>query len=343
MFRASSSAYRVQRRREGERTRFARNVALACAIVGAYALGAMRSRGDSGGRVKVGAGAGVSEGRPSLSSGVAQMWPIIVPLSWTPRAFEVRQAIAEEEIETILRLARARVARSTVIDSVTGETKVDPIRTSKQTFLSRDDAVIRRMFERLSAVTLLPWYHNEDLQVLEYGVGEKYEAHEDVGEEGSKSGDQLAHSGGKRVATLLLYLEEPEEGGETAFPDSKWIDSARAKGEKWSKCADRHVAMKPKRGHGLLFWSVNPNGKIDHRAMHTGCPVVRGTKWTATIWVHAEPYNWKPPPEPVAPPECADKHDRCRAWSNTGECDKNPSFMLSECKWSCRVPGCDHE
>ena len=264
----------------------------------------------------------------------------VEPLSWTPRAFALRNVLTERECDDVIKEAKHRVSRSTVLDSATGESKVDEIRTSKQTFLLRQTPIVQKIFARISTVTMLPWTHNEDMQVLEYGVGEKYGAHEDVGDDDSKSGQKLASEGGKRVATVLLYLNEPEEGGETAFPDSEWIDATAASGETWSKCAEGRVAMKPKKGDGLLFWSVAPDGSIDHRALHTGCPVVRGVKWTATIWVHATPYRWKAPPAPKAPPGCEDKHEQCRGWANTDECEKNPTFMLENCKWSCRVPGC---
>lgn len=53
------------------------------------------------------------------------------------------------------------------------------------------------------------------LQVLRYELGQKYDAHHDVGELDSKSGQQLAADGGFRAATALLYLSDVEEGGET--------------------------------------------------------------------------------------------------------------------------------
>jgi hypothetical protein len=42
-----------------------------------------------------------------------------------------------------------------------------------------------------------------------------------------------------QVATILIYLNEPEEGGETAFPDSQWINPELVKtyGDKFSECA----------------------------------------------------------------------------------------------------------
>lgn len=61
----------------------------------------------------------------------------VEPISWYPRAFHLHNIMSTEECDKILEIARPRVRRSTVIDSVTGESKVDPIRTSEQTFLNR--------------------------------------------------------------------------------------------------------------------------------------------------------------------------------------------------------------
>jgi len=268
----------------------------------------------------------------------------VEPISWFPRAFHLHNIMSPEECDKVLDIAKPRMRRSTVIDSVTGESKVDPIRTSQQTFLNRGAfPIVTKVEERLARYTYLPHYHGEDLQVLKYGIGEKYDAHHDVGELESRSGAQLAAEGGHRVATVLLYLSDVEEGGETAFPDSEWLDpamAASAAGQKWSECADEHVAIKPKKGDGLLFWSITPEGKIDPQSMHAGCPVIKGTKWTATKWIHARPFRWSFPPPPKSPPGCENKHDTCKAWANAGECKKNPGFMIEECKWACKAcPG----
>ena len=45
-------------------------------------------------------------------------------------------------------------------------------------------------------------------------------------------------------------------------------------------------------GDALLFWSIKPDGKtMDTASMHTGCPVLKGVKWTATKWIHARPFR----------------------------------------------------
>lgn len=114
------------------------------------------------------------------------------------------------------------------------------------------------------------------MQILRYEHGQKYGAHY----------DSLG-----RVCTVLVFLSTPEEGGETAFPkttDSDWADPAQLESTAgFSECAMGHVAAKPKKGDALLFYSLKPDGKTqDDLAMHTGCPLISGVKWTATIWMH---------------------------------------------------------
>ena len=41
-------------------------------------------------------------------------------------------------------------------------------------------------------------------------------------------------------------------------------------------------------GMALLFYSLTPDAKTqDEASMHTGCPVLSGTKWSATKWCDA--------------------------------------------------------
>lgn len=63
------------------------------------------------------------------------------------------------------------------------------------------------MEERLASWTKLNITHQEDTQILRYGPGQKYGAHYDSLDNDSP-----------RTATVLVYLADTEEGGETAFP-----------------------------------------------------------------------------------------------------------------------------
>lgn len=46
-------------------------------------------------------------------------------------------------------------------------------------------------------------------------------------------------------------------------------------------------------GDAMMFWSVSPSGREDSYSMHTGCPVLKGVKWTATKWIHSKPFRRK--------------------------------------------------
>ena len=41
----------------------------------------------------------------------------------------------------------------------------------------------------------------------------------------------------------------------------------------------------PKRGRGVVFYSLLPDGFGDEYSTHAACPVTAGTKWAANKWV----------------------------------------------------------
>jgi prolyl 4-hydroxylase len=50
-----------------------------------------------------------------------------------------------------------------------------------------------------------------------------------------------------------------------------------------AECGRKGIAVKPRKGDALLFWSLAPDSKTkDMTSMHGGCPVIKGDKWSAT-------------------------------------------------------------
>ncbi|MBA0560679.1 hypothetical protein Golob_017563, partial [Gossypium lobatum] len=177
--------------------------------------------------------------------------------------------------------------KSTVVDSETGNSKDSRVRTSSGTFLPRGrDKIIRNIEQRIADFTFIPVEHGEGLQVLHYEVGQKYEPHYDyfMDEFNTKNG-------GQRIATVLMYLSDVEEGGETVFPSAKGNISAVPWWNELSECGKGGLSVKPKMGDALLFWSMKPDATLDPSSLHGGCPVIRGNKWSSTKWMRVNEYK----------------------------------------------------
>ena len=84
-----------------------------------------------------------------------------------------------------------------------------------------------------------------------------------------------------------MYLSTVEAGGETVFPDSE----EKPSNDGMSSCGKQGLAVKPVKGDALLFYSTRPDGSLDASSLHSGCPVVRGEKWSATCWIRQKPYD----------------------------------------------------
>mmetsp|Transcript_11598 Transcript_11598/g.32872 ORF Transcript_11598/g.32872 Transcript_11598/m.32872 type:complete len:346 (-) Transcript_11598:300-1337(-) len=261
--------------------------------------------------------------------------PWIETVSMHPRAVVFHNFLSHEECDHIIELAEPVMERSTVVGSG-GAGVLDNIRTSSGTFIMRyADQVISDIEERIARFTHIPVAHQEDMQVLKYDIGQKYGAHYDSLTDGSP-----------RIATVLMYLSDVEEGGETAFPKSThFLDQNLQTQGEWSECARGSVTARPKKGDALLFFSLNSDLRQDKYSLHTGCPVVRGTKWSATAWIHTQPFRPENLNLAAHPPQamwqCFNEHGSCEDWAKGGECEKNPTYMVgTPAKPGACRPGC---
>jgi prolyl 4-hydroxylase len=150
-------------------------------------------------------------------------------------------------------------------------TKLDTTsRISSQAWLTDSYDPLTQRFAEISAeITGLPIENQEEVQIASYQVGGKFEAHFDACREGQGYEYCLSANGtaGERTATLLVYLNDEFEGGQTVFTA---VD----------------FKVKPEKGKGILFYNIDKLQKPLPKSMHMGAEVLKGEKWIATKWTH---------------------------------------------------------
>uniref|UniRef100_A0A0E0LI55 procollagen-proline 4-dioxygenase n=1 Tax=Oryza punctata TaxID=4537 RepID=A0A0E0LI55_ORYPU len=241
-------------------------------------------------------------------------------VSWKPRIFVYKGFLSDDECDHLVKLGKRKMQRSMVADNKSGKSVMSEVRTSSGMFLDkRQDPVVSRIEKRIAAWTFLPEENAENIQILRYEHGQKYEPHFDYFHD--KVNQAL---GGHRYATVLMYLSTVEKGGETVFPNAEGWEN-QPKDDTFSECAQNGLAVKPVKGDAVLFFSLHIDGVPDPLSLHGSCPVIEGEKWSAPKWIRIRSYEH--PPVSKVTEGCSDNSARCAKWAEAGECEKNPALQ----------------
>lgn len=183
-----------------------------------------------------------------------------------PVAAVLIDMLSAQECEQLIALAKPRLTPSTVVAPYSGNNIIAPYRNSLGMFFRlQENPFIAQLEERISAVNNLPIGNGEGIQVLYYPTGTLNTPHFDyLMPTNPANVNSLARSG-QRVSTILMYLNDVEEGGETTFPEVGW-------------------AVSPQRGNAVYFEYCNSHNQVDPLSLHSSNPVMRGEKWVAVKW-----------------------------------------------------------
>jgi len=180
----------------------------------------------------------------------------------------LENVLTPAECDELIELARPRLDRSLTVDRA-GQHQIDQARTSSGMFFDLgENAFIQRIEDRLAALVDLPAEHGEGLQILHYEPGQQYEPHYDWFDPAQPGFATITAAGGQRVASIIIYLNTPANGGGTHFPHPG-------------------VTVTARRGAAVYF--AYEGG--DKTSLHAGLPVVEGEKWIATKWLRERPYR----------------------------------------------------
>lgn len=190
-----------------------------------------------------------------------------------PHVVLFENVLTGEECDALVAEASPRLQRAGVVDSERGGSKVDERRTSELAVVRRGASpLVARLDARIAAITGVPLAQGEPLQVMRYGVGAEYQPHYDYFDLGRPGQAVQLRNGGQRIASLVIYLNDVEAGGETTFP----------------RCA---LSVGPRKGSAVFFAYTDAQSRTDPMSFHAGAPVTRGEKWIATRWMRERAFT----------------------------------------------------
>ena len=177
-----------------------------------------------------------------------------------PLVVVLGNVLSDEECDELICLSKDKVQRSKV-----GATReINEIRTSSGAFLDEDKhPLIATIEKRISTIMNIPIEHGEGLHILKYTPGQEYKDHFDYFSPTSKAANN------NRISTLVIYLNDVEEGGETLFPKL-------------------NLSISPHKGMAVYFEYFYQDQELNENTLHAGTPVVKGEKWVATQWMRKQ-------------------------------------------------------
>lgn len=180
----------------------------------------------------------------------------------------------------------------------------------------------RKLRKRLAALTQVPSnivHTSELLHVVHYNRSGHYHGHTDshyltpdsVCEHSSHlypntSSGVPPKTRICRYMTILYYLNEPEMGGQTAFPiaDNETYSKEGVTFEYKSKhrdifdltnhCVDSNIVVQPQKGTAVMWYNHYADeekewmGDLIPFSLHGGCEVIKGEKWIANNWIDVD-------------------------------------------------------
>jgi prolyl 4-hydroxylase len=145
-------------------------------------------------------------------------------------------------------------------------------RTSESCDLPVEDPAVKSLDARISELLGIPPAFGEAMQGQRYAKGQEFKPHHDFFYTDQYYWDEMDRQGGQRTWTAMLYLNRPDLGGATNFPN---------------------VGIKIEAEKGtLLVWSnLDRNGQPNPATLHQGTPVDAGLKFVITKWYRARPWT----------------------------------------------------
>jgi prolyl 4-hydroxylase len=186
------------------------------------------------------------------------------PVCEAPSIIRFERLFSAEECTWVASAGAPMLEPAVVIDPATGRQRPDPVRVCDSVGFTwpLENPAIHALNRRLAAASGSDPRQGEPLQLLRYRPGGEYRPHF----------DSIPGFTNQRAMTMLVWLNDGYEGGETHFPTPG-------------------LKLKGRVGDALLFRNTGPDGQRDPAAGHAGLPVTAGEKLIASRWIRERPFE----------------------------------------------------
>jgi prolyl 4-hydroxylase len=186
--------------------------------------------------------------------------------------YAMESLVTASECSELIRLIDADLRPSAILSAAP-----DPgFRTSQTCYLPPEHPLVANLDKRFSELLGLPLSHSETVQGQRYTAGQHFKPHQDYFHAGQSWSEKVAREGGQRTWTAMVFLNEPDAGGCTDFPDVP-------------------VKIIPQTGKLLAWNNMGRDGNPNPRTRHEGTPVEAGTKYVITKWFREREWRAAPP------------------------------------------------
>lgn len=194
-------------------------------------------------------------------------------LNINPLVAVLDEVLSPAECTAIITVGQGRMQRATVIDA-RGEGVESDGRTNSHCELpSTEFPQVLPMLMKIGMALRMPIQHAEGPTLLHYAESQEFRPHFDgIALDFVDGGaDRFERRGGQRLFSTMVYLNDVDDGGGTAFP---------ALG----------ITVPPRQGRLLTF--ANTMAGLRERAelsIHAGEPVLAGEKWVVIAFWRERP------------------------------------------------------
>ena len=169
--------------------------------------------------------------------------------------------LTPDECEELIEIIKVNLRPSTISHDGTADSS---FRTSRTCDLTGGEPAVRALDERICGAMGMDPALTEPSQGQYYEITQEFKSHTDYFEDYELERHSNATQG-QRTWTFMIYLNDVEEGGQTAF-------------------VNVGLVIPPKQGMAVLWNNLKADGSGNYDTLHHGMPVKRGYKAIITKW-----------------------------------------------------------